>query len=103
MRMSPCAICGRVGTQLTRHHLLPQCRHRKASFSRRYSRQEGLSRIVLLCEACHSYIHSMLSEKEMECSYNTIEALRQHPDIARFADWLATKPPGYQPLSRPKR
>jgi len=45
----------------------------------------------------------MLSEKEMEFSYNTIEALRQHPDIARFADWLATKPPGYQPLSRPKR
>jgi hypothetical protein len=101
--MPPCAICGRAETDLTRHHLLPQCRHRKARFARLHSREEGLSSIALLCKACHSYIHSVLTEKEMELSFNTIEALRQHPDVARFAAWLANKPPGYQPLSRRKR
>lgn len=101
--MTPCAICEREGCELTRHHLLPQCRHRKPRFARSYTREEGLNRIALLCRACHSYIHSVLTEKELEAVYNTVEALRAHPEIERFRAWVGAKPPGYQPLSRKKK
>lgn len=95
-----CELCHRQGTPLTRHHLLPQCRHNKGSFRRKFDRQEGLNRIALLCTACHSCIHSVLSEKELESTYNTVDSLKAHPEIAKFAAWVATKAPGFQPLSR---
>jgi hypothetical protein len=95
-----CELCLRQGTPLTRHHLLPQCRHNKGSFRRNFDRQEGLTRIAMLCTACHSCIHSVLSEKELESKYNTVESLREHPEIAKFAAWVGKKPAGFQPLSR---
>jgi len=100
--MSPCTICTRLGVPLTRHHLLPQCRQNKPRFARHHTRQEGLERIALLCKACHSFVHSTLSEKELEQRYNTIEALLEHEEIRRFANWIRSKPPGYQLLSRKK-
>jgi hypothetical protein len=101
--MPPCEVCGRLNTALTRHHLLPQSRHSKPRFSRHYTKQEGLTRIALLCKACHSFVHSVLSEKELAERYNTLELLLGHPEIAKFAQWIAPKPPGYQPLSRKYR
>jgi 5-methylcytosine-specific restriction endonuclease McrA len=101
--MPPCAICGRLDTALTRHHLLPQSRHNKPRFARNHSKEEGRNRIALLCKACHSFVHSLLSEKELEQSYNSIEALLAHPEIVKFANWLTTKPAGFQPLSRKRR
>jgi len=101
--MPPCAICGRPDTVLTRHHLLPQSRHNKPRFARNHSKEEGRTRIAMLCKACHSFVHSLLTEKELEQTYDSIDALREHPDIARFASWLATRPPGFQPLSRKNR
>ena len=99
-----CELCRRPATPLTRHHLLPRSRHNKPRFERHFSRQEGRERIALLCRACHSCVHSVLTEKQLEQQYNTLEALRAHEEIARFTAWLASKPPGFQPLSRrPKR
>jgi hypothetical protein len=101
--MPPCAICGREGLALTRHHLLPQCRQNKPRFQRRHSREEGLRRIALLCRACHSFVHSLLSEKELEQQYNTVNLLLSHPEVQRFSQWLSNKPAGYQPLSRKRK
>jgi len=101
--MPPCAICGRPDTPLTRHHLLPQSRHNKPRFTRNHTKEEGLTRIALLCKACHSFVHSVFSEKELEQSYNSIEALRSHTEVAKFATWLSTKSSGFQPLSRKHR
>ncbi len=92
-----------MDTPLTRHHLLPQSRHDKPRFARHFTREEGRSRIALLCKACHSFIHSIFTEKELEQNYNTLEALVAHPEVGRFAAWLAKKPPGFQPLSRRNR
>jgi 5-methylcytosine-specific restriction endonuclease McrA len=101
--MPPCAICGRLDTALTRHHLLPQSRQNKPRFARNHSKEEGRNRIAMLCKGCHSFVHSLLSEKELEQSYNSVEALREHPEIAKFGSWLAGRPPGFQPLSRKNR
>lgn len=97
-----CELCRRAGTPLTRHHLLPQSRHNKARFRRQFTREEGKTRIAMLCKACHSCVHSVLSEKELEQGYNTLEALAAHAEIAKFVEWVAGKPAGFQPLS-PRR
>jgi hypothetical protein len=47
---------------------------------------------VLLHQICHSEIHASLSETELARQYNTIEALRGHPRLARFISWVADRP-----------
>jgi hypothetical protein len=89
-----CAICGR-DENLTRHHLIPRTRHRnkknKRDFARSLARQ-----IAGICRLCHSQIHALVSEKELEREYNTIAKLKAHPGVAKFAQWIATKPRGFR-------
>ena len=57
---------------------------------------------VLLHHICHKEIHATLSETELARKFNTIAALRDHPRLATFLDWVAKRPPEF--LSRvPKR
>jgi hypothetical protein len=44
---------------------------------------------------CHREIHATLSEAELARGYATLEALRAHPRLARFARWAARRPPGF--------
>lgn len=68
------------------HHLIPRAKGgRKGP-------------VVLLHEICHKEIHAALSEAELARRFNTIEALRAHPRLATFAEWVARRPPGF--LSR---
>lgn len=90
-----CAICGREET-LTRHHLIPRTRHANKRNKRDFDRTE-VKTTVGMCRACHSQIHAVLSEKELEREYRTVESLRAHPEIAKFAAWIATKPRGFNP------
>ncbi len=94
-----CAICGREDT-LTRHHLIPRTRHynkrNKREFERALVRQ-----VVGICPPCHGQIHQLLSEKELEREYNTIAKLKLHPRVAKFAQWIATKPPGFRAAMQP--
>ncbi|MFL6568008.1 MAG: hypothetical protein ACJ8LI_02480 [Chthoniobacterales bacterium] len=89
-----CAICGREET-LTRHHLIPRTRHsnkrNKRDFERAVVRQ-----VVGICRPCHSQIHALLSEKELEREYNTIAKLKTHPGLAKFAQWIGNKPRGFR-------
>lgn len=84
-----CELCQRVGVKLTRHHLIPRKRHRRRSATQRFERDEMRSRIALLCQPCHSTIHATLSEQELEQAYNTIDTLANHPEIARFIQWVS--------------
>ncbi|MCC5972278.1 MAG: HNH endonuclease [Pararhodobacter sp.] len=68
------------------HHLVPKLKGGKSG------------PVVLLHHICHKEIHAALSEAELAQRFNTIEALRSHPRIARFVDWVAHRPPGF--LSR---
>jgi len=56
---------------------------------------------VLLHRICHSKIHSVFSEKELESTFNSIEKLKNHTEIEKFIKWISKKPPGF--YKKPKR
>lgn len=93
-----CAICGREET-LTRHHLIPRTRHHNKRNKREFARAV-VRRVVGICRPCHSQIHQLLTEKDLEREYNTLARLKAHPGIAKFAKWVATKPRGFKAAMR---
>lgn len=90
----PCAICGREET-LTRHHLIPRTRHANKRNKRDFDRAT-VKQTVGICRPCHSQLHRLLTEKQLEREWNTVEKLRTHPELMKFADWIAAKPPGFR-------
>ncbi|AUN31559.1 restriction endonuclease [Niveispirillum cyanobacteriorum] len=70
-----------AGPSVEEHHLLP--------------RSQGGKEKVPLHRVCHRKIHAELSEKELARGYTTLDALRAHPDIAAFIQWVARKPPEF--------
>ena len=86
-----CPLCDRPippEARPTRHHLTP--------------RLKGGARgpAVLLHRICHNAIHARFSEAELARRLNDIPALRADPDIARFLDWVAGKPPAFHAPTR---
>ncbi len=49
---------------------------------------------------CHRTIHKTLTNKELERGYSSPEALRAHPDIAKFVDWIGNKDPNFHAPTR---
>lgn len=87
-----CGLCGRPLPQdasVDLHHLVPRSR--------------GGRETTLIHRICHQKIHSVLTERELAERYNTFEALRAHPEIARFVAWLRGKPPSFYDRSRRPR
>ena len=89
-----CAICGREEA-LTRHHLIPRTRHHNKRNKREFGRAV-VRQVTGICRPCHSQIHALLSEKELEREFNTIAKLKEHPRVAKFAAWIAAKPRGFK-------
>jgi len=75
-----CPLCERPipPAQRDAHHLVPK--------SKGGRRTEYLHRI------CHRQVHALLSETELARHYNTVEALRAHPEMATFLAWVQRKP-----------
>lgn len=96
-----CAICGRDET-LTRHHLIPRARHPNKRNKRDFGR-DIVKKTVGICRPCHSQIHAVLTEKELERDYRDVDSLRRHPEIAKFALWIAGKPHGFKPQVHSQR
>ena len=81
-----CALCGRpIPSQAKQslHHLIPKLKGGKGGPT------------VLLHQICHNEIHATLTEAELARSYNTPEALRAHPRLAKLIAWLGNKPPAF--------
>jgi hypothetical protein len=87
-----CELCKREVASLTRHHLIPQTRHSNKRNKKEFTRIEVKERIAWLCRPCHKNVHTVLDNKELERSYNTVEALAAHPDIAKFTEWVRKRP-----------
>jgi hypothetical protein len=99
-----CELCHRRGLVLTKHHLIPRKRHRRRGARERFDKQEMHTRIAMLCQPCHSTVHATFSEAELEAAYHTIEALAQHPEIAKFVDWVRKQSPERRvAVKRPRR
>ena len=92
-----CELCGRAEVALTKHHLIPKTRHANKKNKKLFDRAEVRTRLALVCRPCHAHAHTVLSEKEMEQGFNTLEALAAHPEIQKFTAWIRTKPPGFKP------
>lgn len=84
-----CALCLRPippGAPQSLHHLVPKLKGGRGGPT------------VLLHHLCHKEIHAALSEAALARDFATPEALRAHPRLARFVDWVRKRPPNF--LSR---
>lgn len=79
-----CGLCGRPippHAKQSRHHLIPRLRGGKGGPT------------ALLHQICHTEIHATLTEAELARGYQTLEALRAHPRLAKLVHWLQRRPP----------
>jgi len=93
-----CALCERP-ERLTRHHLVPRCRHHNKRNKREFDRAT-VQQTVGLCRPCHNQLHALFTEKELERELHAVTELRRHPEVARFVEWIRTKPLGFRVPAR---
>jgi len=81
-----CALCLRPippDVPQSVHHLIPKLK----------GGRNGPT--VLLHDICHKEIHAALKESELARNFSTPEALREHPRLQKFAEWVAKRPPEF--------
>ena len=98
-----CALCGRSGLRLTRHHLIPRAMHTKARIRKKWDKETLRTRSAMVCSGCHKQIHAVLTEKELADSYHSVEALREHPELAKYIRWAQKRNPRGPVTVRRKR
>lgn len=86
-----CALCERPippGAKSSRHHLVPKLK--------------GGAKLgtVRLHQICHSAIHARFSEAELARRLSEPESLKAEPELARFIDWVRTKPDDFHAPTR---
>jgi hypothetical protein len=79
-----CVLCG-IDEARDKHHLIPRTVHRNKWFKKRYTRTQ-MSRTIPVCRGCHKMINS-LDQKEVGRNFNTVEALKEHPKLAKYIAW----------------
>ena len=83
----PCPVCGRaLGAKVEWHHLVP--------------RSEGGRVTAAVHPICHRTVHALIPNADLARRYADPAALRAHPGIARFAAWIADKPPDFHAPTR---
>jgi len=86
-----CALCDRPIPLALRdaHHLIPKSR--------------GGVITVFMHRACHKQVHALFTETELERHFHNQQALRAHPEMARFIQWVQGKPSDFNPPTRRSR
>ena len=74
---------------------IPRTRHHNKRNKREFDRVT-VKQTIGICRPCHSQLHALLTEKELEREYSTIEKLRGHEELMKFAAWITTKPRGFR-------
>lgn len=75
----PCPLCGRPNHFPSDHHLVPKSRGGKVTKT--------------ICSDCHNAIHRIWTNKELEASFHTVEAILAHPTFSKHAAWLRKQDP----------
>ncbi|MBU3581498.1 HNH endonuclease [Polynucleobacter sp. AP-Capit-er-40B-B4] len=83
-----CPICDRSipPSQRDAHHLIPKSKGGKTT--------EYLHRI------CHKQIHALFTEVELAQQYHHAQMLRDHPEMKKFIQWVASKPDSFYEKTR---
>jgi hypothetical protein len=66
------------GPSVNRHHWVPKSKGGRLAAS--------------LHVVCHRMLHRVFSETDLAATYNTPEAVRTQPEMARFVAWVRRKP-----------
>jgi hypothetical protein len=82
-----CELCER-DIDVTRHHLIPQCRHKNKKNKKSFDRKDVKKRILMICRDCHSQIHVLFTEKELEFEFNTLEKLLGEERVQKYLKWI---------------
>jgi hypothetical protein len=84
-----CFLCGRfLGRKVEWHHVVPKCR--------------GGRDTAPVHPICHRAIHRHLTNQQIARDYARADALRAHPEIAKFISWVADKDPDFHAPTRRK-
>jgi 5-methylcytosine-specific restriction protein A len=73
-----CALCEREVARISKHHLIPK--------------SEGGTETIDLCSACHKTLHKFFTNRTLAKELNTIDALRQNPEVRRYLAWVRKQP-----------
>lgn len=85
-----CFLCGRpLGRRVEWHHVVPRSR--------------GGRETAPVHPICHRVIHRTLDNKILARDYATAEALRAHPELAKFIAWIASKDPDFHAPTRRRK
>jgi hypothetical protein len=74
-----CPLCDRPNYFPSDHHLVPKSRGGRVTKT--------------ICADCHRSIHATFSNKELEKTYFTVEALLAHPTFAKAITFLQKQDP----------
>lgn len=74
-----CPLCNREVSKVSDHHLTPKCR--------------GGADTLPICNSCHQAIHSFFSNKELEETYHSVEALLSQEKFAKHLKWISKQDP----------
>ena len=82
-----CWLCARpLGVRIEWHHPIPKSRKGRET--------------VPVHPICHRTIHKLFTNKELERNFHTPEKLAERPEMARFLQWIASKPPDFHAPTR---
>jgi hypothetical protein len=76
----PCALCDREAEHLTAHHLVPR-------------EKDGRGPTVDICPACHRQVHALFDNARLARELNTVERLRDEPQMRSFLSWVRKQDP----------
>ena len=89
---SSCELCGSSLDYLNFHHLIPRTLHSTKYFEKRFKKDFMRHHGIWICKAfCHKQIHEFIEEKEMGMKYNTLEALKEHPEVKKYLEWRSKR------------
>lgn len=76
-----CALCQHEydAAKITRHHLVPKCRGGRITIG--------------LCRPCHSQVHALYTEKELERQFGTLEELLEAEKLQSWIQWVRKRKP----------
>jgi len=78
-----CELCHRVVPErmTSVHHLRPR------------SHGGGPENEAVLCKMCHSFLHATFTNRTLAESFDSVEALREDPEVRKFLKWVRKQKP----------